>query len=246
MSLQSLGQADGITSQCDRQHAHNAVVAQPTKVEDLVLPVVRLVSVLLPVAVPQAAVFQLLNLHPARVQRPQLRDSTGGTAADLGVGVAVEQAVSREHLPKLKARLPAVGLLVQDAVQRQITGAILAALGQTPVQVQRHRGKVLRDQPNAGQHRRALQGRLGRDSHASRATGRRLAPAVPVRAPQVDDAVALLFGGLNVSDHMVTMSQFCSGFGEVAVCQSPTASTRATMPSMRSVLLSLLGLMSPA
>ena len=51
--------------------------------------------------------------------------------------------MGREHLPKFKARLPTVWLLVQDLVQRQFTRPVLAALRQTPVDVQRNGGNVL-------------------------------------------------------------------------------------------------------
>ena len=129
MRLQRLGQRDGVSAQVDRQHSHNAVVAQPPQVENLVLTVGNLVATLVSVEVPQRPVLELLDLHSAWVQRPQLADGTNGTRPDLGVGVAVQQTVSGQHLPEFKRGLPAVGLLCQQPVQRQIPGTFLAALG---------------------------------------------------------------------------------------------------------------------
>jgi hypothetical protein len=45
---------------------------------------------------------------------------------------------------------------------------------------------------------------------------------------------------------MIVMFQSGSGAGAVAFCHKPIAMTSETMPSMRSVLRALLGLMFPA
>ena len=218
VSLEGLGQSDGILAQRHGQHSHDAIRRQPTQVKNLILRVPCLGSILFAVVVAQRAVFQLMHRHSARVQRPQRIDGAGRAAADLGKRIAIGQRVSGKHLSKLKRSLPAVRLLIQQSVQRQIAGALFAALLQPAVNVQRNCRHVFCNQPHAGQHGTAFERRFRRDSHARRATAWRIVPAVRIvaAATQIND-LERLFRRFGVRNHSVRMSHVCAGAGAVAV-----------------------------
>ena len=239
VGLQRLGQPDGVLEDLVRRDRLDAVFGRKPQGEDLLLAVDRLPAARLAVAIPQRAVFQPLSFHPRRVQRPQFRHGTASTWADLGVARTVVEVHARHPIPKLLGRLPRVGLHVQQAIHGVARGLLLAAIGEPLKDVERQGRDGVRDHPNAGRVGRARHRVVGVDANARRRTARR--NLGPVDATQVEHLV--VSDGVFV--HRVMMSQFCSAGFAVATACSPRPITIETMPSMRSVLFALLGLMLP-
>ena len=85
---------------------------------------------------------------------------------DVCVGVAPEENPRLHQFAKLKTGHPRIGLIGDDLVEMLVVGDFLAAARQAAVDAEGHRGDRFRQHPNAGQHGRALEGRLWADGDA--------------------------------------------------------------------------------
>ena len=239
VGLKGLSQTDGVLENLVGGDRPDAVFRGEPQGEDLILRVGRDLARRLFVLVPQPAILQPLRLHPRRVQGPQLRDRTSSTWPDLGVAGPVVQVHAGHPIAELLRRLPRIRLHVQEPVDRIGRGLGLAAIRQPLVDVQRQRRDSVRDHADAGRVGRAGHGVVGRDTDARRRAA--AAIVMPFDATQVDH----LEIGDGVLAHKTWMSQDCAGAGAVDVAWMPRAMIRATMPSIRSVLLALDGFLFP-
>ena len=79
--------------------------------------------------------------------------------------IVLRERVSRAELV---GRLPAVRLIVQHAGERMLIVARLPAIGQAPIEEQRHGRDRARQILHAGEHRGRAHGRIRRNQHAAR------------------------------------------------------------------------------
>ena len=176
VQLASPGECDSVFAFLYDRHTVDAVVRRAANVENLLLGVDRLLPLFLAILVPQAAVLDPLNLHPAGMQRHDLIDRTRRAGLQLRERVAPEPDVEHRLLSPLKRGLPCVRLLVQLPVQRQFAGLPLAALGEPLEHVQRQPGDRLAQDPQTRKHRSHLQRVARVDPHAGRGPRAALVP----------------------------------------------------------------------
>ena len=219
----------------------HAIERRHPQMPELPLVVDRLPTVWLLVDVPQSAIGEPFCLHPRRVKRHHVRDRAAGVANHLAVGVAVEQVEHDQLLTQLEARLLVVGSVPQDAKQRRFGREHLGTGRIEPVEVQRQAADALSNHANARDDRWHLGSGLWRlATHAARA-----GKGCKIKRPQLADAVLVTVADDFDCAHSVRMFQSASGGGVSAAASTAIAVTRAAIPSIRSVLLALLGLIFP-
>ena len=99
-----------------------------------------------------------VHRHAVRHERIERNHFALAVADDLGVGVAPEQQVRHERLPKDEAAHLRIRFVMEQAVKRMIDRLFLAALAVVAVEVKRQCGDRLGENSHAGIHRRHLHG----------------------------------------------------------------------------------------
>lgn len=165
-------------SSCAR-HAPEAVVGEPSPVEDLGRVDVLPPPGIGPELVSDGVVRPADGLHPRGVDRPQLRAEPTRAGQDAGERVPVEGRPVGDELEEVEGRLPRIWTLLQRVAAGQI-GRDLPAVGQRPHDLERHHRGGLRQPPHDPEDRRDAD-RLGRPNvvwreRRQRAGGRREGP----------------------------------------------------------------------
>ncbi|EJX40219.1 hypothetical protein HMPREF1366_03083 [Enterococcus faecium ERV26] len=124
------------------------------------------------VFVVELAVPVTVHRHSVRHQWVEGNDLALAVADDLGVGVSPQEKVGHERFPKHEGTHLRVRLIVQKQIQRMVDGLFLAAILLIAVEVERQSRHSLRQDTDAGIHRRHLHGGAFIHSLACRAAAK--------------------------------------------------------------------------
>ena len=124
------------------------------------------------VFVVELAVPVTVHRHPVRHQRIEGNDLALAVADDLGVGVAPQEKVGHERFPEHKGTHLWVRLIMKEQIQRMVDSLFLAAILLVAVEVERQSRHSLRQDTDAGIHRRHLHGGAFIDTLARRAAAK--------------------------------------------------------------------------
>ena len=111
------------------------------------------------VFVVELAVPVTVHRHPVRHQRIEGNNLALAVADNLGIGVAPQEQVRHQRLPKYEGTHLRVWLVMQEQIQRMVKCFFLAAVLLIAVKVQRQTCHCFRQDADAGIHRRHLHGR---------------------------------------------------------------------------------------
>ncbi len=157
--------ADGVLCHSDGRVAHQPVKAQAGDVQHvrgpeddgLVFGADGLVIAPL-IAVVELAPLVSVYRHFVRHERVQCHHLAFAVSDDLGVGVAPEEQVGHKRFPEHEGTHFRVWLVMEQQIQRVVDGLLLAAVLGVAVEVERQASHGLRQDADAGIHRRHLHG----------------------------------------------------------------------------------------